>query len=142
MSQYFALKDPYFYATGTIGRLCRSSPIIDIRTKSMKRNSSLSIPFCAGNFSAAKPAATVYPNTFAPNRIADCTALFMARRKAILRSAAELYSQPPNSRQSLVYEFPMFILTSLFVILARSKRNSSISAPFRPITIPDARCEW
>ena len=73
----------------------------------------------------------------APKRIADCTARFMARRKATRRSSCwAMPSAISFASISGLRISTMLRLTSLVVILAMSRRSLSISAPFLPMTTP------
>ena len=73
----------------------------------------------------------------APSRSADCTARFIARRKAMRRSS---WSATPcaTSFESIsgLRISTMFRLTSDEVILPSALRSFSMSAPFLPMMTP------
>src|SRR5436190_341521 len=80
---------------------------------------------------------------WAPNRIADWTARFMARRKATRRSNCWAMPSAISFASISGFRISMILrLTSLFVTLAMSPRNLSMSAPFLPMTTPGrAECK-
>ena len=74
--------------------------------------------------------------------MADCTARFMARRKATRRSSwPAMFSATSLDSISGLRISRMFRCTSLPVIFCRSWRSFSMSAPFLPITTP-GRAVW
>ena len=78
----------------------------------------------------------------APERIAEVSARFIARRKATRFcscSAIDWATSFASSSGRLISR--MFTLTGLPVILCRSRRRASTSAPDLPITIP-GRAVW
>src|SRR6185437_12422743 len=52
-----ALEDPDFDAAGTIGGESGGDPIIDVSAQRVQRHPALAVPFDAGDFRAAQPAA-------------------------------------------------------------------------------------
>src|SRR5437868_64750 len=80
---------------------------------------------------------------WAPNRIADWTARFMARRKATRRSNCWAMPSAISFASISGFRISMILrLTSLFVTLAMSPRSLSMSAPFLPMTTPGrAECK-
>src|SRR5437660_1240269 len=77
-----------------------------------------------------------------PRRIADCTARFMARRKATRRSSCcAIDSATRVASSSGLRISTMLMTTSEAVMSATRLRSLSMSAPFLPITTP-GRAEW
>jgi hypothetical protein len=73
----------------------------------------------------------------APNRIADCTARFIARRNATRRSnCCAMFSAINVASISGLRISTMFSDTSAFAILPSSFFRTSMSEPFLPITTP------
>src|SRR4029450_7997218 len=83
MAENPALKDPYLDAADAIGGVRLGLCIVDVASQRVQRNPALAIPFGTRDLGASE--ATRIPS--APRRRADCTARFMARRKAIRRSS-------------------------------------------------------
>src|ERR1700724_415205 len=78
----------------------------------------------------------------APSLIADCTARFMARRKATRRSSCwAIESATRTASISGLRTSTILMRTSDSVIFATILRILSMSAPFLPITTP-GRAEW
>ncbi len=78
----------------------------------------------------------------APSRMADCTARFMARRKATRRSSCWAIDSATSCASSSGLRIStMLMTTSLSVSLATERRSFSMSAPFLPMTTP-GRAEW
>jgi hypothetical protein len=78
----------------------------------------------------------------APERIAEVSARFIARRKATRFcscSAIDCATSCASSSGRLISR--MFTFTGFFVIRCRSRRRASTSAPDLPITIP-GRAVW
>jgi len=108
----------------------------------VQRHAALAIPFHAGDLGAAEPARAVDPEALGANRIADCTARFIARRNATRRS--NCWAIPSAISFASISGFlisRMLRLTSLLVTLAMSPRNLSMSAPFLPMMTP-GRAVW
>jgi hypothetical protein len=73
----------------------------------------------------------------APKRMADCTARFMARRKATRRSSCwAMFSATRVASISGLRISMILRCTSPPVIACKSRRSFSMSAPFLPITTP------
>jgi len=78
----------------------------------------------------------------APSRIADCTARFMARRKATRRSSCwAIDSATSWASSSGLRISTMLMTTSESVRSATFLRSFSMSAPFLPMTTP-GRADW
>ena len=103
----------------------------------MQRHPAFAIPLHAGDFGAAEPAEQLIRMPCAPNRIADCTARFIARRNATRRSSCSaMPSATSFASISGLRNSTMLRLTSLNVTLAMSVRSFSMSAPFLPMITP------
>ncbi len=86
------------------------------------------------------PQVTLMP--WAPSRMADCTARFMARRKVTRFSSCwAMFSATSLASSSGFLTSTMLRVTSPEQRCASSRRSVSISCPFLPITTP-GRAVW
>jgi hypothetical protein len=61
--------------------------VVDVGAQRVQRHAAFAIPFGAGDFAPPRRPPQVILMPSAPRRMADCTARFMARRKATRRSS-------------------------------------------------------
>jgi hypothetical protein len=137
-SMISTLEDPDLDAASAVGGVRGRLAEIDIGAERVERHAALAVPLAPRDFGAAKAAAAGNADALgAQGRIADCTARFMARRKATRRSSCCAMPAATSAASSSGFlTSTMLMCTSESVIAATFLRSFSMSAPFLPMTMP------